>query len=148
DQYNNRLLKTEYYFRLIEFRELQETRTASKTANKNSIIALTISVIAILISICTTAIQLNTTTKINADQIKEIVKASRSPNIQKVTINNDQLLEILKVAKSPDVQNVAIKTEQIEELISELKADKSIKIHINYDDLIKAVQKSKEITSP
>lgn len=147
ENYNNRLLKTEYYFRLVEFRELQEARTASKTANKNSLIALTISVIAILVSVCTTTIQLNTSTKINEEQIKEIVEAAKSPDMQNVTIKKEQIIEIVEASRSPDIQNVAIKTEQMKELVSKLETGHDIKIHINYDDLIKVIRESKEKTT-
>lgn len=44
-------LKSEYYFRLIEFRELQEAREASKKANKNAIAAIIISTLAIMVSV-------------------------------------------------------------------------------------------------
>ena len=37
------VLKAEYYFRLLEFRELQESRAASQAANRHSFIAIVIS---------------------------------------------------------------------------------------------------------
>lgn len=42
------VLKAEYYFRLLEFRELQESRAASQAANRNSFIAIGISLSAII----------------------------------------------------------------------------------------------------
>ncbi len=71
------ILKSEYYFRLVEFQELAESRLASKSANRNAIGAMVISVLAIAISIFASYKQLTTEVTINPDQVAQIVKAVR-----------------------------------------------------------------------
>jgi hypothetical protein len=44
---NTYVLKSEYYFRLLEFTELELSRKASSEANRNSIIATVLAVISI-----------------------------------------------------------------------------------------------------
>jgi hypothetical protein len=69
---NERILKTEYYFRLIEYQELQEARKASKSANRNSFIAITVSILAIIISIYMAYSQINSPVSIDQKQIEAI----------------------------------------------------------------------------
>lgn len=71
------VLKSEYYFRLVEFQELAESRLASKSANRNAIGAMVISVLAIAFSIFASYKQLTTEVTINPDQVAQIVKAVR-----------------------------------------------------------------------
>lgn len=82
------VLKTEYYFRLLEFRELQESRASSQAANRNSFIAMVISLIAIIFSCIAAYIQVNTpvgiqgAVTINESQIKEIIESNKAtPNL-------------------------------------------------------------------
>lgn len=83
------VLKAEYYFRLLEFRELQESRASSQAANRNSLIAMGISLIAIIISCVTAYVQVKTpvgiqgAVTINESQIKAIIESNKvAPNIQ------------------------------------------------------------------
>ena len=66
------ILKNEYYFRLIEYRELQEARKASSQANRNSWIAIILSIIAIGITSYLAWTQMNNPVKLHSDTIKEI----------------------------------------------------------------------------
>lgn len=81
------VLKAEYYFRLLGFRELQVSRTSSRAANRNSLTAIVISLIAIIISCVTAYIQVNTpvgiqgAVTINESQIKQIIESNKAtPN--------------------------------------------------------------------
>lgn len=83
------VLKAEYYFRLLEFRELQESRAASQAANRNSFIAIGISLSAIIFSIYVAYIQVNTPVSIqgavtiNESQIQAIIESNKaSPDKQ------------------------------------------------------------------
>ena len=88
------VLKAEYYFRLLEFRELQESRASSHKANISSRIAMIISVIAIICSSYTAILQISTpvgiqgAVTINESQIKAIIdsnKASTNNNLREST---------------------------------------------------------------
>lgn len=83
------VLKAEYYFRLLEFRELQESRASSQAANRNSLIAMGISLIAIIFSCVTAYVQVKTPVSIqgaltiNESQIKAIIESNKAtPNKQ------------------------------------------------------------------
>lgn len=78
------VLKAEYYFRLLEFRELQESRASSQAANRNSLIAILISLIAIIFSCGTAYFQVKTPVSIqgaltiNESQIKAIIESNKA----------------------------------------------------------------------
>src|SRR5690606_33817571 len=67
--HGSRILKTDYYFRLIEYRELQEARNAPREANRNSFIAIGISILAILASVAATYLQMRNPVEIDDRQI-------------------------------------------------------------------------------
>jgi uncharacterized protein HemX len=69
------VLKSEYYFRLVEFQELTESRLASKSANRNSLVAIVISVLAIAFSVVASYQQQNAEITIKRSQVAELVKA-------------------------------------------------------------------------
>lgn len=79
-------LKSEYYFRLLEFRELQLARETAEQANKSSIIAqqqsrqsIKIAIYAVLASVCvailTTAWQLSSSIQIDPQQLNRLETA-------------------------------------------------------------------------
>ena len=79
------VLKNEYYFRLIEYRELQESRNASKEANKNAMVvnktatvAIAISVLAILVGLFVSIFQVITpVSTINQPDLKLLITYNR-----------------------------------------------------------------------
>lgn len=82
-------LKAEYYFRLLEFRELQLARETSMQANKNASAAhdqsqrsfrasVAAVLISILVAVITTSWQLNSSLTINPTQIEHLVNALKS----------------------------------------------------------------------
>jgi len=66
------VLKTEYYYRLIEYRELEEARIASSRANRNAKIAIGISVFALVVSAILGFLQITNTINLNDAQLKEL----------------------------------------------------------------------------
>lgn len=75
-------LKTEYFFRLIEYQELQLARTAAedaqinaKKANRNSFIAISISVSAVIIGIIVSVYQTSQPMKLDTNQANKIHQA-------------------------------------------------------------------------
>ncbi len=94
------VLKVEYYFRLIEFRELQESRIASKQANRNSIIAILFSIAAIGISSIIGYQQLTGSVSISSSQIREIVNANSQPITGNVTVESTQIEALIDAMKS------------------------------------------------
>ncbi|VAW54235.1 hypothetical protein MNBD_GAMMA06-1294 [hydrothermal vent metagenome] len=93
-------LKTEYYFRLIEFRELQESRIASKQANRNSFIAIGISIFALVCTVLVSYMQLTGSVKISPAQIKEVVNSNNLPVSGAVAIDSKQLQVLVDAIKS------------------------------------------------
>lgn len=90
------VLKNEYYFRLIEYRELQESRTAARSANKNSMWAIGISVAAIIVSAVLTFAQLNTPTTINKSDLQALINSNAPANVQReVKLDSLQMAQIL-----------------------------------------------------
>lgn len=69
---NKWVLKAEYYSRLLEYRELQETIKNAKSATRISCIAITISLIALLASIFIGYKQIVNTVTINQEQINDL----------------------------------------------------------------------------
>ncbi|MDA3896207.1 MAG: hypothetical protein PF482_08670 [Desulfobacteraceae bacterium] len=82
------VLKNEYYFRLLEYKELSEARNSSRLANRNAIFAIIISVIAMLTSIVIGFQQLTGQVNINKKQILSI-----NENIENQSLKIDQTLK-------------------------------------------------------
>ncbi len=90
------VLKTEYYFRLIEYRELQESRIAAKSANRNAFIAVGISVFAIIVSAVLTFAQLKTPATINKSDLNALIKSNRETGVQRaVKLDSLQMAQII-----------------------------------------------------
>jgi hypothetical protein len=66
------ILNAEYYFRLVEFQELEESRIASSDANRHSQVAIAFSIVAIAVSLIVGAIQLNSTITIDYNQVNRM----------------------------------------------------------------------------
>lgn len=89
----NNILKTEYYFRLIEYRELQESRLAARSANKSAMWAISISIFAIIISAVLTFAQLNTPVSMNTS---DLLSLTNSNAVQReVKLDSLQMAQIL-----------------------------------------------------
>lgn len=96
EHYYKLVLKTEYYFRLIEYRELQESRAAARSANKNAMWAIGISVAAIIVSAVLTFTQLNTPATINKSDLNALIKSNKEAGVQrKVKLDSLQMAQIL-----------------------------------------------------
>lgn len=133
--HTHRLLKTEYYFRLIEYRELQESREASRSANKNAFVALVISVVAILVGIISATIQLSSAVSIDAAQIHELVEAFSPPIVQEVTISDEQMLALISASKPPATQFVTISQKQLSELIASIETPKAREVFLTAEQM-------------
>jgi len=91
-----RVLKNEYYFRLIEYQELQESRRAAREASRNAWWAIRIAVAAIIVSAVLTYTQLNTPTTINKSDLNALIESNRNTNIQsEVKLDSLQMAQIL-----------------------------------------------------
>ncbi len=94
----NYILKTEYYFRLVEYRELQEARAAAKSANRNAFIAIGISIFTLVVSAVLTFTQLNIPTTINKSDLQTLINSNA---VQRdVKLDNLQMAQILSVIES------------------------------------------------
>ena len=93
---NIRVLKNEYYFRLIEHQELQASRRAAKSANRNAFVAIGISVAAIIVSAFLTFTHLNTPIRINKSDLTTLINAGKSTPVQpEVKFSSRQMEQIL-----------------------------------------------------
>lgn len=109
------VLKTEYYFRLIEFKELEESRKASSDANTHSQIAIGFSILAIVASLIVGAIQLNSTVTIDYDQVNRM-ETKNFPATQKV--RSDQLDKVIEALEQSNIN-----TAELARLIEEQNRD-------------------------
>ena len=66
------VLKNEYYFRLIEYKELQHTRINAAEARKYATYAIIVSVVAMFASVILGVAQMNSEVQFNEDQIARI----------------------------------------------------------------------------
>lgn len=107
----NHILKTEYYFRLIEYRELQESRAAAKSANRNAFTAIGVSVSAMVFCAVLAFTQLNTPLTINKSDLKALIDSSRETGIQKeVKLDSLQMAQILTAIQSSQSSSRAKET--------------------------------------
>ena len=74
------VLKAEYYFKLLEFRELQESRIASCEAKKYSNIAIVVSLIALIATIIIGSLQLKSSITINETQYMGVLDELKKMN--------------------------------------------------------------------
>ena len=89
-------LKTEYYFRLIEYRELQASRMAARSANRNAMYAIRISIFAIIVSAVLTFTQLNAPVSVNKSDLQALINSNTSANVQReVKLDSLQMAQIL-----------------------------------------------------
>jgi hypothetical protein len=110
------VLKNEYYFRLLEYRELQESRIAAAEARKYSLIAISISIVAIFLTIFIGYLQVRSPIIISEKQLAEILDVVGQPKLiapsqmkelmslknSEVTLNSKQLQRIIESRKSPN----------------------------------------------
>ncbi len=89
-------LKTDYYFRLIEYQELAESRAVAKSANRNAFIAIGISVFVIIVTAVLTFTQLNTPATITKSELNALIMATRDAGVQReVKLDSMQMAQIL-----------------------------------------------------
>lgn len=113
-------LKTEYYFRLVEFQELEESRLASSQANENSTKAIIISMAAIVVTALIGLKQLYTPTTINSNQVNRMETKS-FPITQK--IESRQLNQVIDALEQSNIN-----TAELARLIREQnKSEASVK---------------------
>jgi hypothetical protein len=87
------VLKSEYYFRLLEFTELELSRKASSEANRNSLIATLLAVLSIIIGGYFGYVQKTTSIKIDNKQVS-LMTTDKSLQIESEQLN--QVIEALK----------------------------------------------------
>ncbi len=107
------LLKTEYYFRLMEHRELVQSRLAAGSANRNAFFAIAISIFAIIVCAVLTF-------------VSQRAPASISPSVQKVQISQDQLSGIMERLKSLETREVKLDKLQLMQIITALQSQKTV----------------------
>lgn len=129
-----RVLKNEYYFRLIEYKELQESRRTAKQANRNAFIAIGISVSAIIISALMTWSQLKTPTTIKTDQLNALITATTAPKIQNVHLNDNQIKELKGILEDTRTNEVILSKKQLERLLNTIKLNKPIQPTVNVSE--------------
>ena len=131
-----RVLKAEYFFRLLEYRELCEVRETSRQANQNAWIAIVISVIALIITSLIGYYQTTRPIDINKEQIVAIVntiKKIESGSLQEIltklnknkdtelVLNTDQFNQIINAIKNSSDEKITISQRQAKEIIRALK---------------------------
>ncbi len=94
------VLKIEYYFRLLEYKELSEARKNSNQANRKAIIAIVIAVIAMISSILMGYLQLTGEISINEMQILSINKNIENQSVKIGKTFEDGFSEIVDQMKS------------------------------------------------
>lgn len=77
---NKYILKTEYYFRLLDYEELQQAKQASRESNRNALLAIIVSLFAIGLGIWTSFRPVS----INAEDIRVLTQSNIPPQVQKV----------------------------------------------------------------
>jgi hypothetical protein len=91
-------LKIEYYYRLLEYRELTEARTASSRAQITSIAAIILSLLTIILSGYIGYLQLKSPVKLSNTQYSELIQKSEKL-IKSNEVNGsrvDKLVEIME----------------------------------------------------
>ena len=149
-EHNTRLLKTEYLYRLVEFRELEESRKASKSANRYAFLAIGISVLAIIAGIASTITQLNSSISINSKQIRRLAEASKPPVVQNVTISKEQLKELVAATMPPKTQVVAISQQQLVDIVDSIDSSEAREMFLSQKQmqmLLQAINFNKAISA-
>lgn len=123
------VLKNAYYFRLVEYRELQESRRASTSANRNAFFAISISIIAIFVGIFCTYNQLNSSISIDTKQFNSLIQSSKPPVNQIVSLNPDDLKALVEANERDGVQNVELSKLQMAQILSAITRGKPKRIH-------------------
>ena len=107
----NYILKTEYYIRLTQQRELKESRDAAKSANRNAWLAISISIAAIIISAVLTWTQLNTPLSIKKSDLAALVSSSTPSGVEReVKLNSLQMKQILLSIEQMSTKNKKVST--------------------------------------
>ncbi|MCG7983494.1 MAG: hypothetical protein JAY90_12205 [Candidatus Thiodiazotropha lotti] len=92
------VLKNEYYFRLVEYQELEESRKAARSANRNSTIAISISVLAIVSSVFLSYRQTTAPITISEGQVKylqELLTTNTEAQIKQIEKQTSEITQAL-----------------------------------------------------
>ena len=107
---NTWCLKPEYYFRLLEYRELVEARTASSEANRNAIWAIRIAIMALIASFLVGFFQVFSPVKISdkqlriaIDELEAIDKRIEATQIEDIRYSKDQLKALKDIKSAVDL---------------------------------------------
>ncbi|WP_421865148.1 hypothetical protein [Motiliproteus sp.] len=120
-------LKAEYYFRLIEYRELKLARETARQANQNSVIAqeqsskslqvAQLAVLAsILISIFTTAWQLSSSIRLDVDQYHQLTNLLSTEPPETLRLDAVQFQQLEAVLATPAPDSIKLDTKQLQRL--------------------------------
>ena len=110
----NHVLKTEYYFRLIEHRELQESRAAAKAAHRNAFIAIGISVCAIIISAILTWTQVNAPIGLDERTVTSLIESNMAQkNVKLNPQQMEQILSAIETVKPPKKEMNTIQSNEV-----------------------------------
>lgn len=109
-------LKNEYYFRLIEFQELELSRNASISANRFSTVAIALSLLAIIASAIVGYMQITSSTQIQPSQISTLQNS--------IELSGNKINSEIESLHSQTKEQLQLQVEMLEEL---RKANKRIK---------------------
>jgi hypothetical protein len=87
-------LKAEYFYRLLEYRELHEARENSRKAQKNALIAISISIFALVASVSIGYMQLSKPVEISERQISKMIDEVKLSS-QQTQSNEDKNIDLL-----------------------------------------------------
>ena len=113
------VLKTEYYFRLVEHRALEESRKAAKSANRNAFSAIAISIIAMIICTVTVFVQLNSPISINKSDLQGLIESNTASKVKEVRLDRLQMTQILSAieadqATAPQKKSATMPSNEVE----------------------------------
>ncbi len=90
------VLKTEYYFKLMDIRQFRETGAAVKSASRNAFIAMGITVLAIIVGAALIVPRLNTPVRIHNADLTALVNAVAPANVPaEVKLDSLQMAQVL-----------------------------------------------------
>jgi hypothetical protein len=101
-------LKTEYYFRLIEYQALKESWKAGKSANRNAFTAIGLAVFAIVLTTFLAFTQWNRPITLSKSDLNALTSSNRHANVQReVKLDSLQMAQILAAVqyRGPEPKN-------------------------------------------
>jgi len=98
------VLKNEYYFRLLEYRELEEARKASTQANRNAFWAIVIAIIALICSLAIGYFQINKPILLDSEQFNLLTRSITGS----ASVYQSQTESIIKTIKESSKKSVEL----------------------------------------